>query len=106
MKLRKITVYNSKISEREIQRDKVSNKKKDLIKMLKQLQAANVESHALLEMLRRTKIDLASRDTREAARYVILSLTTHRKDRNVESRARRHTQGNGKESVDRVDGCL
>ena len=50
-------------SQREIQRETSFKPKKDLIKMLKQLQAANVESHALLEMLRRTKIDLASRDT-------------------------------------------
>jgi len=36
--------------------------------MLKKLEAANVESMSLLSMLRRTKVDLASRDTREVAR--------------------------------------
>ena len=75
MKLESQYTIQKSLRER-FRETKFQTKKKDLIKMLKQLQAANVESHALLEMLRRTKIDLASRDTREAARYVILSLTT------------------------------
>ena len=71
--------------------------------MLKKLEAANVESRALLEMLRRTKLDLASRDTREAARYVRNLSFSKSPDRCHQTNAR---QGNGKESVSRVDRCL